>query len=206
MTTYAPGGWVDSTVPDIMDLLDGLELDREAFSAWLGRELAEVRFAHNLKAGDDVSAPWPTLSEEVAALDRYINALEAITQWQPSSLPPIAQAHIDAEAGKRQMDAATMMHTMMMDARTMLALAHGARRKLQDALDRHPPRRGRPAGAMTARDLLLGRIVKRLHAAGCTAAEARQRAETILVRSGIPAPAGERSTRRATRRGDNNSR
>lgn len=206
MTTYIPGGWIDTTVPPLDDLLDGLEIDREAFAQWLGKELAELRFAHNLKAGDDVSAPWPTLSEEAAALDRYINALEAITQWQPSALPPIARAHVDAEGAKRQIDAEMTMTQMRLDAITMLALARGARLKLQAALDRHPPRRGRPAGAMTARDLLLGQIVERLRAGGCTATGARDRAETILVRSGIPAPAGERSTRRATRRGDNNSR
>lgn len=206
MTTYAPGGWVDTTVPPLDDLLDGLEIDRDEFVRWLGRELAELRFARNLKAGDDVSAPWPTLAEEVAALDKYINALTAIAEWQPSSLPPVARAHVDAEAGKRQMDAATMMHTMMMDARTMLAFARGARLKLQAALDRHPPRRGRPAGNTTARDVVLGQIVEKLRAADCTAAGARDRAETLLVRCGIPAPAGDRSIRRATRRGDNNSR
>lgn len=205
MTTYNPGGWIDSTVPDITDLLDGLELDRDEFAAWLGKELAELRFARSLTEGDDVAAAWPTLSKEVAALDRYINALEAITQWPPSSLPPIARAHVNAAGSKRQIDAEATMTQMRLDAITMLALARGARGKLQAALDKHPPRRGRPAGDTTARDVLLGQIVNRLRAAGCTAAGARGHAETILVKSGIPAPAGERSTRRATRRGDNNS-
>lgn len=201
MTTYAPGGWIDATIPPLDDLLDGLEIDREAFAQWLGKELAELRFAHSVKAGDEVSEGWPTLSEEVAALDRYINALEAIAEWPPSSLPPVARAHVDAEGSKRQIDAEATMTQMRLDAITMVALARGARGKLQAALDRHPPRRGRPAGNTTARDVVLGQIVEKLRAAGCTAAGARDRAEAILVRCGIPAPAGDRSIRRATRRG-----
>ena len=93
MTSYtAPGAWIDDRVPDeLADLLDGIEIDPAAFSAWLAERLADLRFQREIRS------QLPTRSDEVEALRDYVAALAAVAKFQPGGLPPKAQTFLATE-------------------------------------------------------------------------------------------------------------
>lgn len=194
--TDTPGAWLNATTPNLCDLLRGLDLDHQAFDAWLGNQLEELRLAGDLKSG-----PWPmpTAAEEETALRMYLDALETIARFQPGNLPPLAKAHLTAEGFKDGVNSLQMARQFQLGAVTLRAYATRALAKIEKTPG---PGRGRPS--VRGRDQFLADVIERLSDAVPTSAKARELAEVILIRCGVKVPAGERSIRRATGRAGGN--
>ena len=173
-------GWVDSTLPDLADLLpEGFDV------AWLGSQLGRYR------ASELERQTAPTHADDVRYLQKTCEALRTARDLL-EELPPAGEAEVHSLFPRWQELCARL--------RTDLELAESAMEMGADTLALQPGKRGRPEA--NSRAVLLAALCGQLRATPMTAAAARRLAEAILIRCRVPVPEtanDQRAMRRAAK-------
>lgn len=173
----------------IEEELDGLALDKDEFSQWVGMELAKY------KATVDGRALLPRATTEKAAIKRFIRSIKELAQFlEPGGLPPrinalLVQLGSDQETGFKSQRA-----QILEKLNNIQVMAESAEIEASKWVSTKGSRSRKP------RDQLLAAIVQRVYEAGANKETARAVAESVLISLQIPVPSGERSLRRAENR------
>jgi len=169
---YSLGGWVNESVPDISDYLEGLNIDCDEFTQWLGVLVGRYRFEQEHR--------FPNASTEKKELDEYIKTLEKMIGYSfYGGLPPVVQSEFNYRALKAGINAIEFQESLRKNLTYALVIAKGVQAKAR----RWKSPRGAPK--QTTRDQLVAAVVERLKPHCQNLTDARCRTEDILQACGI---------------------
>lgn len=179
-------GWVDTTLPDLADLLPaGFDLD------WLGSRLGYYR------ASELARQTTPSRKEELRYMKQAAKTLRGARElFAHQGLPPQGDVTAHAFALKIGVDWPGLRRRLRADLNQALALVQLSTERLAE----HPSRGGAPT--KHTRKELHSALVNKLRQTPMKADPARIIAEQVLTRCGIDVPVIKDGDTRAVRRAE----